>query len=590
MSYLALYRKFRPRGFDKLVGQDAVVRTLKNQILTDKVGHAYLFCGARGTGKTSAAKIFAKAINCLSPVDGSPCGTCAVCRALAGTNIDVVEMDAASNNKVEEIRELRENVQYPPVSCRYKVYIVDEVHMLTESAFNALLKTLEEPPAHAVFLLATTEPQKLPATILSRCMRFDFKLIETPVIAKLIAEVYDTEGKEYEQEAVMAIAKAGNGSVRDALSVADVCLSYGKGKLTYRDVTEVLGAADRDKTLSLLTDVLSGKDGDALSKTDMLTKSGKNAFLLARDAVAMLRDLLVVKKCSRPEEILNYPQAEIAALTAAAHSVQESRLMRTLELFADAEGRMRYAASPKVLLETAIVKAALPDTDFDLSAILFRVNALSDQVAALKKELAARPLAATQAAIPNAGSVQSTENVQTPVQKEQPTTLEKEEKKTPAELPKTAAPQTVYSVEEFGAPPPEEDYLPPEADISPTVLPAKPERAEPPKTVVGQGGVAKGRLFGTLLRSLRSNGHIFLWTVCTELKNRETDTELYLFADEAAYPILQREEHIKTLKSVLAGLSDKTLILLKGEPQADSFQEDVQKLKNAFGADFVTIK
>ena len=216
MSYLALYRKFRPRGFDKLVGQDAIVRTLKNQILSDKVGHAYLFCGARGTGKTSAAKIFAKAINCLSPVDGSPCGTCAVCRALATTNIDVVEMDAASNNKVEEIRELRENVQYPPVSCRYKVYIVDEVHMLTESAFNALLKTLEEPPAHAVFLLATTEPQKLPATILSRCMRFDFKLIETPVIAKLIAEVYDEEGKAYEKEAVMAIAKAGNGSVRDA--------------------------------------------------------------------------------------------------------------------------------------------------------------------------------------------------------------------------------------------------------------------------------------------------------------------------------------------------------------------------------------
>ena len=314
MSYLALYRKFRPRGFDKLVGQDAIVRTLKNQILMDKVGHAYLFCGARGTGKTSAAKIFAKAINCLSPVDGSPCGTCAVCRALATTNIDVVEMDAASNNKVEEIRELRENVQYPPVSCRYKVYIVDEVHMLTESAFNALLKTLEEPPAHAVFLLATTEPQKLPATILSRCMRFDFKLIETPVIAKLIADVYDEEGKAYEDEAVMAIAKAGNGSVRDALSVADVCLSYGEGKLTYRDVTEVLGAADRDKTLEFLSNVLSGKDGEALTIADELTKSGKNAFLIAKDAVAMLRDLTVVKKCAHPEEILNYPQSEVDAL------------------------------------------------------------------------------------------------------------------------------------------------------------------------------------------------------------------------------------------------------------------------------------
>lgn len=606
MSYLALYRKFRPRGFDKLVGQDAIVRTLKNQILTDKVGHAYLFCGARGTGKTSAAKIFAKAINCLSPVDGSPCGTCAVCRALATTNIDVVEMDAASNNKVEEIRELRENVQYPPVSCRYKVYIVDEVHMLTESAFNALLKTLEEPPAHAVFLLATTEPQKLPATILSRCMRFDFKLIETPVIAKLISDVYDEEGKAYEEEAVMAIAKAGNGSVRDALSVADVCLSYGEGKLTYRDVTEVLGAADKDKTLEFLSNVLSGKDGEALTIADELTKSGKNAFLIAKDAVAMLRDLTVVKKCARPEEILNYPQSEVDALKQTAAPVDEKRLLRTLELFADAEGRMRYAASPKVLLETATIKAALPETDFNLAALLFRVNALTEEVKNLKKELDSRPaVAQVSAPAPVTATAEGQAEKPAPVTattevqaekpapkveiKAQPKVEMKEQPKVEAVTPSPAIEnQRAYSVEEFGAPPPEADYLPPEAYIPP-VAKAEPPKVEP-KPQAPVGSLPKGRLFGALLRALRSNGHVFLWTVCTELKNRETDTELFLYADEAAYPILVREEHASTLKKVLATLSDKTLVLGKGEPQADSFDEDVQKLKNAFGADFVTIK
>ena len=240
MAYQALYRKFRPSGFKGLVGQDHIVRTLTNQIETGRVGHAYLFCGTRGTGKTSTAKIFAKAINCLSPVDGSPCGTCEVCKALSDpSSLDILEMDAASNNKVENVREIREKIQYPPVSGKYKVYIIDEVHMLTTEAFNALLKTLEEPPKHAVFILATTESHKLPATILSRCMRFDFRLVPTKEIARLVASIYDEVGKEYDKDAVMAIARSGNGSVRDALSIADICVSYRDSKLTYNDVLEV---------------------------------------------------------------------------------------------------------------------------------------------------------------------------------------------------------------------------------------------------------------------------------------------------------------------------------------------------------------
>ena len=228
MAYLALYRKYRPNTFDGLIGQEHIVKTLVNQIENDRLGHAYLFTGTRGTGKTSAAKIFAKAINCLNPKNGSPCGECECCRAISNpSNIDVIEIDAASNNGVNEIRDLREKVQYPPVSCKYKVYIIDEVHMLTGAAFNALLKTLEEPPKHAVFILATTEVHKIPATILSRCMRFDFRLISNEKIASLISKIYDEQDKDYEKEAVYAIAKAGEGSIRDALSIADTAISFG---------------------------------------------------------------------------------------------------------------------------------------------------------------------------------------------------------------------------------------------------------------------------------------------------------------------------------------------------------------------------
>lgn len=381
MAYLALYRKYRPSTFDALIGQEHIVQTLVNQIESNKLGHAYLFTGTRGTGKTSAAKIFAKAINCLSPVNGSPCGECECCKALSDTsNIDVMEIDAASNNGVNEIRDLREKVQYPPVSCKYKVYIVDEVHMLTGAAFNALLKTLEEPPAHAIFILATTEVHKIPATILSRCMRFDFRLIAVERIAELICKIYDEQAKEYEKEAVFAIARAGEGSIRDALSIADIALSYGKGKLLYDDVMDILGASNGDMLVSFVTNIINSNVGDVLKTVDELAGLGKSIGVLIKDVTALIRDLLVVKTCAQANNILGLPISKFDVYQKIAQATNEERLVRMLEIFAEAESILKYSNNPRVAFETAAIKASRPEADYNYDALLSRVKKLENDL------------------------------------------------------------------------------------------------------------------------------------------------------------------------------------------------------------------
>ncbi len=381
MSYLALYRKYRPTDFSNLLGQEHIVKTLINQIETNRLGHAYLFTGTRGTGKTSAAKIFAKAINCLHPVNGSPCGECEVCKALSdASNIDVVEIDAASNNGVNEIRDLREKVQYPPVSCKYKVYIIDEVHMLTGAAFNALLKTLEEPPEHAVFILATTEVHKIPATILSRCMRFDFRLIPTETIASLIEKIYKEQGKEFEKEAVYAIAKAGEGSIRDALSIADTAISYGKGKLTYEQVMDILGTSNFDVLYQLVKSIIVQDAGLVLEKIDELCSLGKSMGVLVKDVTAMIRDLIIIKTCSNPNRILSLPETKFEELKKLVELTSEERLLRILDVFSSAENSLRYSNHPRVIFETVAVKSTRPDSDFDITALLSRIKSLEDKI------------------------------------------------------------------------------------------------------------------------------------------------------------------------------------------------------------------
>ena len=355
--YLALYRKYRPQVFSEVIGQKHIVQTLGNQIETDKIGHAYLFCGSRGTGKTSIAKIFARAINCTSPQNGDACGNCDVCKSLQSNNIDILEIDAASNNGVDEIRDLREKVKYPPINGKYKVYIVDEVHMLSTNAFNALLKTLEEPPKHVVFILATTEVHKLPATILSRCMRFDFKLVSVEDLVGLLQKILKQENVEYEEKALSLIARAGEGSVRDTLSIADMCISYSGTKLTYDSVIDVLGTTEKEKLTTLSNKILSRDLGGALLELDSILSGGKSPLVLSKDMIAYFRDLLILYTLKEKANEMVIVQPDVMVkMKEQAIDENYSAIVEAIEELSRVEADLRYSVQPRIVLETVIIK------------------------------------------------------------------------------------------------------------------------------------------------------------------------------------------------------------------------------------------
>jgi len=354
MIYQALYRKYRPKTFEGVIGQEHITQTLANQVKAGKFVHAYLFCGSRGTGKTSTAKIFAHAINCKDNQNGSPCGNCEVCANDAG-DMDIVEIDAASNNRVDEIRDLKESVKFAPLCGKYKIYIIDEVHMLTDSAYNALLKTLEEPPEHIVFILATTEPHKLPATILSRCVRFDFNLVSVEQLAKHLEDIFAKEGIKSEPEATKVIAGAGEGSVRDTLSIADSVSAYCGNNITLEKVLEILSLND-SQTYIDITNALFAKDlGKCLEIIEKSYLAGKNMSVFAKDLSVHFRDLLVVKTCSEPNKILNLPEEIYAKFEEQAKALEAKDLMTAMKIFGGIEAELKYALSPKILIETAIV-------------------------------------------------------------------------------------------------------------------------------------------------------------------------------------------------------------------------------------------
>lgn len=355
-THKALYRKYRPTTFDEVIGQDHIVKTLINQINTNTISHAYLFTGTRGTGKTSTAKIFAKAINCLHPVSGSPCLNCEVCTQLSNnSNLDILEIDAASNNRVDEIRDLREKIKYPPVYGKYKVYIIDEVHMLTDSAYNALLKTLEEPPEHAVFILATTEIQKLPQTILSRCMRFDFRLVSIDDLVFLLKKIFDENNITYEEEALTLIAQKGEGSVRDTLSVADLCASYSNNNITYSSVLESLGSTSFDKLLALSNGLSENRGDVVLEILNSLFNEGKNLSLLSKELINFFKNLLTIKTVVNANNLLKMPSEMFEKLSVVSNNFEKEKLLEIITKLVNIETQIKFSINPKTIIEITLL-------------------------------------------------------------------------------------------------------------------------------------------------------------------------------------------------------------------------------------------
>lgn len=382
MAYTALYRKFRPDNFEDVKGQSHIVTTLQNQIKAERMGHAYLFCGTRGTGKTSIAKIFARAVNCEHPVNGSPCNECAVCRSInAGTSMNVIEIDAASNNGVDNIREIVDEVQYSPPEGKYKVYIIDEVHMLSIGAFNALLKTLEEPPSYVIFILATTEVHKIPITILSRCQRYDFKRITIETIASRLEALMKTEEIQVEEKAIRYIAKAADGSMRDALSLLDQCIAFYLGKtLTYDNVLEVLGAVDTEVFSRFLRKILEEDVVGLMKMLEELVMQGRELGQFVIDFTWYLRNLLLISTSDNMEDVLDISSENLARLKEESAMVEQDRLMRYIRVFSELSGQIKYAVQKRIFIEIALIKLCKPAMENNLESVIDRIARLEEKL------------------------------------------------------------------------------------------------------------------------------------------------------------------------------------------------------------------
>lgn len=381
MSYIALYRKWRPSVFEDVVEQEHVVKTLRYSVSTDRIAHAYLFCGTRGTGKTTMAHILSRAINCLSPNNGDPCNKCEICKEiLAGSSMDVFEMDAASNNSVDNVREIRDEVIYAPSRARFKVYIIDEVHMLSTGAFNALLKTLEEPPAHVVFILATTEPHKLPATILSRCQRFDFRRISIDSIIGRLNDISSSSGVTLEKEAARLIAKMADGALRDAISLLDQCISLGKKEIDYNDVLSVIGIVN-DTFVADLVDKILGKDMPGIMRSvEQLVMDGKDISHFVSDLIHYFRNLLICKVTPNPGEIIDLPADVIETMRNQCGRTTQDDVIYLIKELSMLESSLKWATNPRIMLEITLIKLCETRTPLSNNNLLERLDALEKRI------------------------------------------------------------------------------------------------------------------------------------------------------------------------------------------------------------------
>lgn len=381
MGYTALYREWRPKNFDDVVGQEHITTTLKNEILNDRIAHAYLFCGTRGTGKTSTAKVMAKALNCLNLQDGEPCNECEMCRKINdGLAIDVTELDAASNNGIDKIRDIIDDTKYPPQEAKYKVYIMDEVHMLSVGAVNAFLKTLEEPPKNVIFILATTDPQKLPITILSRCQRFDFKRINQKEISARLRRITDAQNLEYEEKSLNLIARVSDGAMRDALSILDQAIAMGENKINYDDLVSILGLVTNEHLFDITDAIIDRNVEKSMIIVDNLVYSGKDMQLFIKDLIAHFRNLLMVKVTNNPEEVLDMSLENISMVKEQGRKIRVEEIMRAIRILQDAEGNSKVSKQSRLYLELAIIKMCKIEYDTSNEVILSRINKLEESL------------------------------------------------------------------------------------------------------------------------------------------------------------------------------------------------------------------
>ena len=382
MSYMALYRRWRPKTFDEVKGQDAICETLKNQIKLNRFGHAYLFCGTRGTGKTSIAKILARAVNCEHIKDGNPCNECKSCiSSLKESSMNIVEMDAASNRKIDDIRDIIEKIQYPPTEGRYRVFIIDEVHMLTTEAFNALLKTLEEPPSYVIFILATTDIQKVPKTILSRCQRYDFKRIDASTISKHLQELTKAEHIDIENRAIDYIARSADGAMRDALSLLDECIAYKPDeKVTYDTVLKMLGTADTEVFADMIDAMISYDTVRVLNIFNKMMDEGREAIQFISDLMWYMRDILVLKTSSDAISLIDASDDSIQVMQRQADKIKTETLIRYIEILSSLDNRLRYSMQKKILTELTLIRLLSPEMDIDNDAILSRIAKIEDRL------------------------------------------------------------------------------------------------------------------------------------------------------------------------------------------------------------------
>lgn len=381
MGYTALYREWRPKKFEDVVGQEHITTTLKNEILNDRIAHAYLFCGTRGTGKTSTAKVMAKALNCLDLHNGEPCNECEMCKKInAGLAIDVTELDAASNNGIDKIRDIIDDTKYPPQEARYKIYIMDEVHMLSVGAVNAFLKTLEEPPRNVIFILATTDPQKLPITILSRCQRFDFKRINQKEISDRLKIIVEVQNVAYEQKSLDLISRVCDGAMRDALSILDQAIAMGEKQINYEDLVSILGLVTNEYLFDITYAIIDRSIEKSMVIVDKLVYSGKDMQLFIKDLIAHFRNLLMVKVTNNPEEVLDMSLENIYLVKEQGKKIRVEEIMRHIRVLQDAELNSRVSKQSRLYLELAIIKMCKIEYDTSNEIILSRINQLEESI------------------------------------------------------------------------------------------------------------------------------------------------------------------------------------------------------------------